>query len=95
MLKVIATESMIPGSSDARNVSTVTLKIKNAIVGMVLYGNCQGMTTGSVPMEKGEPMRDNIMYYPAIVLMIVEAAALVFLIVEWFKAKRRNNAESN
>lgn len=35
-------------------------------------------------------MRDNIMYYPAIVLMIVEAAAAVFLIREWFKAKRRN-----
>ena len=41
--------------------------------------------------EKGEPMRDNIMYYPAIVLMVVEAAALVFLIAEWFKAKRRND----
>lgn len=37
--------------------------------------------------EKGEPMRDNIMFYPAIVLMVVESAALVFLIVEWFKAK--------
>lgn len=34
-------------------------------------------------------MRDNIMYYPAIVLMIVEAAVLVFLIVEWIRAKRR------
>lgn len=32
-------------------------------------------------------MRDNIMYYPAILLMVVEAAALVFLIWEWFKAK--------
>lgn len=36
-------------------------------------------------------MRDNIMYYPAIVLMVVEAAALVFLIAEWVRAKRRND----
>ena len=35
-------------------------------------------------------MRDNIMFYPAIVLMIVEAAALIFLIVEWVRAKRRS-----
>ena len=35
-------------------------------------------------------MRDNIMYYLAIVLMIVEAAALIFLIVEWVRAKRRS-----
>lgn len=42
-------------------------------------------------LQKGEPMRDNIMYYPAIVLIIVEVAALVFLIWEWFKAKRRND----
>ena len=42
----------------------------------------------TVPTEKGEPMRDNIMYYPAIVLMIVEAAAAAFLVWEWFKAKR-------
>jgi hypothetical protein len=41
--------------------------------------------------EKGEQMRDNIMYYPAVVLMIVEAGALAFLIVAWFKAKRRND----
>ena len=34
--------------------------------------------------------RDNIMYYPAIVLMVVESCALVFLITEWIKAKRRN-----
>lgn len=33
-------------------------------------------------------MTDNIMFYPAIVLMIVEAGALVFLTVEWFKAKK-------
>ena len=48
------------------------------------------MTRISVPTEKGEPMRDNIMFYPAIVLMIVEAAALIFLIVEWVRAKRRS-----
>lgn len=35
-------------------------------------------------------MRDNIMFYPAIVLMIVQAAALVFLISAWFRDKRRN-----
>ena len=35
-------------------------------------------------------MRDNIMFYLAIVLMIVEAAALIFLIVEWVRAKRRS-----
>lgn len=35
-------------------------------------------------------MKDNIMYYPAIVLMIVEAAALVFLISAWFRDKRGN-----
>jgi hypothetical protein len=32
-------------------------------------------------------MKDNIMFYPAIVLMIVEVAALVFLITEWIKAQ--------
>lgn len=35
-------------------------------------------------------MKDNIMYYPAIVLMVVEAGALTFLIWAWFDAKRRN-----
>lgn len=34
--------------------------------------------------------RDNIMYYPAIVLMVVEAGTLAFLIWAWFDAKRRN-----
>lgn len=34
-------------------------------------------------------MRDNIMFIPAIVLMVVEAGALGFLIWAWFKAKRR------
>lgn len=33
-------------------------------------------------------MRDNIMFYPAIVLLIVEAAALAFLIWSWHAAKR-------
>lgn len=33
-------------------------------------------------------MRDNIMFYPAVVLMIVEAIALVFLICAWFRDKR-------
>lgn len=35
-------------------------------------------------------MKDNIMYYPSIVLMIVEALALGFLIWAWFDAKWRN-----
>ena len=33
-------------------------------------------------------MKDNIMFYPAVVLMVVEAVALVFLIVSWFRDKR-------
>ena len=33
-------------------------------------------------------MTDNIMFYPAIVLMIVVACALVFLIRAWFRAKK-------
>ena len=33
-------------------------------------------------------MRDNIMFWPAVVLMVVEAVALAFLILEWRKAKR-------
>ena len=38
----------------------------------------------------GDFMKDNIMYYPAIVLMIVEASALIFLIIEWIKANKNN-----
>ena len=37
-------------------------------------------------------MRDNIMFWPAVILMVVEAAALVFLIAEWFKAKRKQRS---
>lgn len=33
-------------------------------------------------------MVNKIMYTLANILMVVEAAALVFLIVEWFKAKK-------
>ena len=33
-------------------------------------------------------MKDNVMYYPAIVLMIIEAGALTFLITEWIKANK-------
>ena len=33
-------------------------------------------------------MKENIMYIPAIVLMVIEAAALVFLVRSWIKAKR-------
>ena len=35
-------------------------------------------------------MRDNIMFIPAIVLMIVEVIAVAFLVWAWFDAKRRN-----
>lgn len=35
-------------------------------------------------------MNDNIMYYPAIVLMIVGASTLGFLVWAWFDAKRRD-----
>lgn len=33
-------------------------------------------------------MTENIMFYPAIVLMIVEVCAVVFLIRAWFRAKK-------
>ena len=33
-------------------------------------------------------MTENIMFYPAIVLRIVEAGALAFLIWAWFRAKK-------
>ena len=35
-------------------------------------------------------MKDNIMFIPAVILMVVEALALGFLTWEWFKAKRRS-----
>ena len=35
-------------------------------------------------------MRDNIMFIPFVILMIVEVHALIFLIWAWFDAKRRN-----
>lgn len=35
-------------------------------------------------------MKNNIMFYPAIVLMIVEAGALGFLVWRWREAKRRD-----
>lgn len=35
-------------------------------------------------------MRDNVMYIPAIVLMVVEALALGFLTWSWFDARRRS-----
>ena len=33
-------------------------------------------------------MTDNIMFIPAVVLMVVEAGALIFLICAWIKAKK-------
>lgn len=38
-------------------------------------------------------MTENIMFYPAIVLMIVEVCALGFLVWSWRDAKRRNRRE--
>ena len=35
-------------------------------------------------------MRDNIMFIPFVILMVVEALALGFLTWSWFDAKRRN-----
>ena len=35
-------------------------------------------------------MKDNIMFIPFVILMVVEALALGFLITEWIKVKRRN-----
>ena len=34
-------------------------------------------------------MRDNIMFIPAVILMVAEALALCFLAWSWFDAKRR------
>lgn len=34
-------------------------------------------------------MKENIMFIPAVILMVVEALALGFLIWNWFDAKRR------
>ena len=39
-------------------------------------------------------MKNNIMFYPAIVLMIVEACALAFLIRAWFRAKKEEEDEN-
>lgn len=45
--------------------------------------------TTIVLMLKGEnQMRDNVMFIPACVLMVVEAIALVYLVLEWRKAKK-------
>lgn len=39
-------------------------------------------------------MRDNVMFYPAIVLMVVEACALIFLITAWFRDKKNAEKEA-
>lgn len=33
-------------------------------------------------------MRNNVMFIPAVILMIAEAAAATFLVYSWFRAKR-------
>ena len=33
-------------------------------------------------------MRNNVMFIPAVILMIAEAAAATFLVCSWFRAKR-------
>lgn len=35
-------------------------------------------------------MKDNIMFIPSVILIVVEAFALGFLIWAWFRDKRRN-----
>lgn len=38
-------------------------------------------------------MRDNVMFIPAVILMVVESLALGFLIYAWFRDKRREEEE--
>ena len=38
-------------------------------------------------------MKDNIMYYPSIVVLVVDALVLGFLIYAWFRDKRRYKDE--
>ena len=40
-------------------------------------------------------MRGNIMFWPAVVLMVVEAAALIFLVREWKKAKKEQGEKED
>lgn len=40
-------------------------------------------------------MLNKIMYTAANILMVVEAAALVFLIVEWFRAKKEQGDQED
>ena len=40
-------------------------------------------------------MLNKIMYTAANILMVVEAAALVFLIVEWFRAKKEQGEKED
>ena len=40
-------------------------------------------------------MKDNIMFIPAIVLMVVEAVAVVFLVREWIKAKKEQEDQED
>ena len=47
------------------------------------------MTRISVPMEKGKTMANKIIYILAIILMVVELKALVFLTWSWFDAKKK------
>ena len=38
-------------------------------------------------------MRDNIMFIPACILMVVEAIAATFLVCSWRKAKRESKED--
>ena len=40
-------------------------------------------------------MQDKIMYTIANILMVVEAAAVIFLIREWFKAKKEQGDQED
>lgn len=54
----------------------------------MLHSNQLDAVTGTA--QGGMIMRDNVMFIPAIILMVVEVKALVFLIWSWCDAKRRN-----
>ena len=50
-------------------------------------------TMDSAIWEKGKTMTDNIMFIPAIVVLVLEAVAFTFLVWSWFDAKRKGSEE--
>ena len=39
-------------------------------------------------------MTDNVMFIPAVILMVVEALTFGFLVWAWFDAKRKSNSHN-